>query len=127
MSTSYAKELEAAERAAKKAGEMLRVDFYRKNGARGHGYDADVDIEVEREIRKILLEIHPSWGYRGEETGEIQGTDEEGHRWLVDPNDGTSAYLKGYRGSAVSIALVRDESKVRTRRCLFLWYTARYN
>jgi ADP-ribosylglycohydrolase len=27
---------------------------------------------------------------------------------LVDPNDGTSAYLKGYRGSAVSIALLRD-------------------
>ena len=29
------------------------------------------------------------------------------HIWLVDPNDGTSAYLKGWRGSAVSIALVR--------------------
>lgn len=28
--------------------------------------------------------------------------------WLVDPNDGTSAYLKGWRGSAVSIAALRD-------------------
>src|SRR5262249_32275291 len=28
--------------------------------------------------------------------------------WLVDPNDGTSAYLRGFRGSAVSVAAVRD-------------------
>ncbi len=28
--------------------------------------------------------------------------------WLIDPNDGTSAYLKGWRGSSVSIALLRD-------------------
>jgi fructose-1,6-bisphosphatase/inositol monophosphatase family enzyme len=28
--------------------------------------------------------------------------------WLVDPHDGTSAFLAGERGSAVSIALLRD-------------------
>ena len=35
-----------------------------------------------------------------------KGTDP--HVWLVDPNDGTSAYLRGARGSSVSIALVRN-------------------
>ncbi|MCY2991196.1 MAG: hypothetical protein NTY19_25460 [Planctomycetota bacterium] len=43
----------------------------------------------------------------GEETGTASGGDTE-HIWLVDPNDGTSAYLKGWRGSAVSLALVRQ-------------------
>jgi len=45
--------------------------------------------------------------YRGEETPFHAGS-EARHTWLVDPNDATSAYLKGYRGSAVSIALLRD-------------------
>ena len=29
-----------------------------------------------------------------------------GRTWIVDPNDGTKAFLRGHRGSAVSIALV---------------------
>jgi ADP-ribosylglycohydrolase/fructose-1,6-bisphosphatase/inositol monophosphatase family enzyme len=63
-----------------------------------------VDEEAERVIRQHLLDAFPGWGYRGEETGSVAGA--EPFQWLVDPNDGTSAYLKGWRGSAVSIALL---------------------
>ena len=34
--------------------------------------------------------------------------DAEHHLWLVDPQDGTSAAEKGFRGAAVSIALLRN-------------------
>ncbi|MGH9629375.1 MAG: inositol monophosphatase family protein, partial [Bryobacteraceae bacterium] len=34
--------------------------------------------------------------------------DSREHLWLVDPNDGTAAFEKGFRGAAVSIALLRD-------------------
>ena len=33
--------------------------------------------------------------------------DPQTHVWLIDPNDGTSAFQKGWRGAAVSIALLR--------------------
>lgn len=88
---------------AKEAGAVLREEFHR--GPRGAGDHADVDIEVEQVIRAKLLASCPGYGYLGEETGSQAGN---GSVWVVDPNDGTRDFLKGRRGSAVSIALVRD-------------------
>ena len=76
-------------------------------GPRGAGEHAHADEEAEARIRDRLLTATPDWSYRGEETEWQEG--EDGHHvWLVDPNDGTAAYLKGWRGSAVSIGLLRD-------------------
>jgi len=102
----YAQSLSVAIEAAKEAGALLRADFYRPGGPRGHGDHADADEEAERLIRARLLDAFP-FNYLGE---ELQRTDrgDPHHQWLVDPNDGTSAYLKGWRGSAVSIGLLRD-------------------
>jgi len=97
--------LGAALGAALEAGKLLREDFHRPGGPRGSGAHAEVDEHAERVIRDRILAAFPA-AYRGEETGPASGGDGE-HTWLVDPNDGTSAYLKGWRGSAVSIALVR--------------------
>ncbi len=112
MKTSYHHELETAIRAARAAGDLLRADFHRKEGAKGSGGHAQADETAEEEIRRMLRELHPLWGYRGEETGTHESEDPDGHIWLVDPNDGTSAYLEGYRGSAVSIGLLRDGKPV---------------
>ena len=43
----------------------------------------------------------------GEETPTRPG-DGSPYCWLVDPHDGTRAWLEGHRGSAVSVALLRD-------------------
>ncbi len=84
---------------------MLRADFHRHGGARGRGDKADADLEAENHIRTRLLQAFPGDGYLGEETGRVAG--KPGSRvWVVDPNDGTRDYLKGARGSSVSIALV---------------------
>jgi ADP-ribosylglycohydrolase/fructose-1,6-bisphosphatase/inositol monophosphatase family enzyme len=99
--------LDAAVLAARQAGALLLADFHRPGGPRGHGSHADADEEAERLIRAALTERFPAFGYRGEETGEAR-MDRRGTFWLVDPNDGTSAYLKGHRGSAVSIALIHE-------------------
>lgn len=98
--------LEVAVAAATSAGDILRRDFHRQGGARGHGDKAEADVEAERAIRERLAAAFPAWSYLGEETGRGQG---EPHApiWLVDPNDGTRDYLKGRRGSAVSIGLLR--------------------
>jgi ADP-ribosyl-[dinitrogen reductase] hydrolase len=71
-----------------------------------------VDEEAEQLIRSRLLAAFPDWGYRGEETGSTGVNPPPQYLWLVDPNDGTASYLQGYRGSAVSIALLRDRQPV---------------
>src|SRR5206468_494355 len=103
----YGEVLALAIQVASEAGAILRADFLQPGGPRGEGQHADADDEAEALIRHGLLSAAPNWSYRGEETGFQEGS-EGRHTWLVDPNDGTSAYLKGYRGSAVSIALLRD-------------------
>ena len=104
----YDRELEIAVSAARAAGALLREDFDRPGGPRGAGAHADADDEAEAIVRRRLLDAFPAYGYLGEETGSTDAADDELHHWLVDPNDGTSAYLRGYRGAAVSIALLRD-------------------
>ncbi|MCI0604434.1 ADP-ribosylglycohydrolase family protein [bacterium] len=101
----YKKELDLATDAALEAGELLRREFHRPGGPRGQRAHAEADDEAEWLIRKRLTESFPQYRYRGEETGSIETADD--HVWLVDPNDGTSSYLRGARGSAVSIGLVK--------------------
>jgi ADP-ribosylglycohydrolase/fructose-1,6-bisphosphatase/inositol monophosphatase family enzyme len=102
---SWQRALDVAVAAAREAGRILLADFHRRDGPRGAVDKADADVEAEGAIRGRLLASFPSWGYLGEETGRAEGAPGE-PIWLVDPNDGTRDYLKGYRGSAVGIGLL---------------------
>lgn len=86
------------------AGRMIWAEFHREGGPRGSGSHATIDLEVERFLRAALLSVH-SCDWRGEEMPRHLS----GHAdvWAVDPQDGTRAFLKGYRGPAISVALVR--------------------
>jgi ADP-ribosyl-[dinitrogen reductase] hydrolase len=98
--------LRAVIAAAEAAGRRLAAEFARPQGPRGHGSHADIDDEIEEELRGRLLELLPA-RWRGEESGVAAGAGGP-YCWLVDPHDGTSSYLAGEPGSAVSIALLRD-------------------
>lgn len=113
MLDSYEGLLNVATEAALEAGKLLREEFLKPGGPSGQHGHAEVDQRAEEIIRRRLMAASPDWGYRGEETapGGIAGADRH-HVWLVDPNDGTGAYLKGFRGSAVSVALLRDGTPV---------------
>ncbi len=99
--------LGVAEEAAREAGEILRRDLHRAGGPRGHVDKADADLEAEHAIRARLGAARPRWGFLGEETG-AHPAPSPGPCWVVDPNDGTRDYLRGRRGSAVSIGLVSE-------------------
>lgn len=105
----YGPALKTAGTAALEAGQMLRTEFQRPGGRRGSGSHAEVDVEAERVIRDRLLGFR-RWSYIGEETGTAFTRGR--HCWVVDPNDGTSSYMAGRRGSAVSIGLLRDGSPI---------------
>lgn len=112
MLEDYTDSLAVATEAALAAGATLRDEFLRAGGPLGSGGHCDADLWAERLIRERLTESFPDWAYRGEETGFRPGALDERHMWLVDPNDGTSSYLKGMRGTSVSIALLRDNEPV---------------
>ena len=108
---SFAPHLDIAIKAARAAGDLLRTDFHLPLGPRGEGDKAPVDTEAEQLIRDILLGARGDWGFLGEETGSVPGAP-GAPIWVVDPNDGTRDYIKGRRGSSVSIGLVWNHRPV---------------
>jgi ADP-ribosylglycohydrolase/fructose-1,6-bisphosphatase/inositol monophosphatase family enzyme len=86
-------------------GAQLRAEFHRPGGPRGARGKAPIDVEIEERLRAKLQALVPC-DFLGEETGLAPGT-LAGYRWLVDPQDGTSEFLNGRRGSSVSVALLR--------------------
>lgn len=62
------------------------------------------DVETEQVIRKLISERYPDHGFYGEETGS-QGLDKE-YLWLVDPIDGTKAFVREYPMFSTQIALM---------------------
>lgn len=71
---------------------------------------SEADLLAERKIREILAPFNPQWGFRAEEEPHLNRMSHSTHHetWLVDPNDGTSAFMKGQRGASISIALIRS-------------------
>jgi myo-inositol-1(or 4)-monophosphatase len=71
---------------------------------------SEMDRASEQLIVSGLLEERPGDGVVGEEGAANQGT--TGIRWVIDPIDGTTNYLYGHPGWAVSIAAEDDEGVV---------------
>jgi histidinol-phosphatase len=62
------------------------------------------DVETEQAIRKVLSARFPAHGFYGEETGK-SAPDAE-YLWLVDPIDGTKAFVREYPMFSTQIALM---------------------
>lgn len=103
--------LEAVEELALEAGRSIRDEFYLPSGPRGFGDKADIDAEVEAFLSERLRALLPGSAVVGEELGE-SGPAGADYCWLLDPHDGTSAFLRGFRGSTVSIGLLHHNQPV---------------
>ena len=91
-------------------GERLRAEFYAPQGPRGRRGSCPLDREIEERLQRALQAL-VSARFCGEECEVTEGT-REGWVWLVDPHDGTFEYTGGRRGSAISVALLRDGQPV---------------
>ena len=96
-------------KAARKAARSLLRDFGEVENlqvsAKGPGdFVSRADTKAEALIREELTEGRPNYGWLGEESAEVKGTDPT-RRWIVDPLDGTTNFLHGLPHWAVSIAL----------------------
>jgi histidinol-phosphatase len=104
---SHSIELEAALEAAEAAACVIR-ELYQKNVAVRLKEDkspvTEADVRAEEAIREVLSARFPSYAFYGEETGR-SGASES--LWLVDPIDGTKAFVREYPMFSTQIALMR--------------------
>jgi histidinol-phosphatase len=102
-------ELQAALDAAEQAAAIARSLFQRNIEVRIKADKSPVteaDVRCEIAIREILEARFPSHGFFGEETGS-RGEGAESV-WLVDPIDGTKAFVREYPMFSTQIALMRQ-------------------
>lgn len=64
----------------------------------------EADVEAEKVIRGIVTARFPGHGFYGEETGTISL--DADHVWIVDPIDGTKAFVREYPMFSTQIALM---------------------
>jgi myo-inositol-1(or 4)-monophosphatase len=108
-SYAYERELQVAREAAIAAGEILQGYF------RDGGYQIDskgknnpvttADFEADSELKQILREAFPTYGWLSEETVDNDDRLTAERVWIVDPLDGTKEFIKGIPEFVVAIAL----------------------
>lgn len=84
--------------------ERLKIDSLKIETKGVHDYVTQFDKESERRIVARLHELLPEAGFIAEE-GTATRTGEEDHLWIVDPLDGTTNFIHGFRTTCVSIGL----------------------
>lgn len=114
--------LRAALQAARAATDLIRTAF-RGNFQVDYKADAspvtEVDIAAEHAIKSVLAAAFPGYGFYGEETGKDHADAE--NLWLVDPIDGTKAFVRGYPIFSVQIALMQRGQLVFGLSCAPCW------
>ncbi|MEM8562039.1 MAG: inositol monophosphatase family protein [Pseudomonadota bacterium] len=98
-------------RAARKVGENIvrasddleRYDVVTKGV---NDFVTEVDINAEKELIYHLHKAYPDHAILGEETG-LNGDEDAEYRWLIDPLDGTTNFLRGIPHYGVSMACLR--------------------
>jgi histidinol-phosphatase len=105
---SHSPELQAALDAAESAAAIARSLYQHNIEVRIKADKSPVteaDVRCELAIREIIEARFPSHGFYGEETGTQRGDAE--YLWLVDPIDGTKAFVREYAMFSTQIALMR--------------------
>ena len=105
----HSPELTAALEAAEQAAVIARALYERNIEVRikeDKSPVTEADVRCEIAIREILESRFPSHGFYGEETGSRDRGAES--LWLVDPIDGTKAFVREYPMFSTQIALMRQ-------------------
>ncbi|TVS03561.1 MAG: 3'(2'),5'-bisphosphate nucleotidase CysQ [Rhodobacteraceae bacterium] len=96
--------------AAEAAGGIAKRHFGREprvwDKGQGQGPVSQADLEIDEMLRERLRRARPEYGWLSEESAEAQGTG--GRRFIIDPIDGTRAYLDGQSGFAHALAVVEQ-------------------
>ncbi len=99
--------LDVAQRAADRAELGIRARYAARNFSVDAKADAtpvtEADREAELAIKDVLRAAFPDHAFLGEEHGREGDSD---YLWLIDPIDGTKAFVRGYPMFSTQIALI---------------------
>jgi len=116
MNEGLDRRLAFAQRLADAAGDVIRPYFRKRidvtdKGAAGF-YDpvTEADRRAEETMRAMIAGKFPEDGILGEELGHKAGT--SGYRWVLDPIDGTRAFIAGQPMWGTLIGLEQDGTPV---------------
>jgi myo-inositol-1(or 4)-monophosphatase len=73
---------------------------------------SEADIAVDEFLRTTLMQNRTGYGWLSEETEDQPERMRCGRLWIVDPIDGTRAFLSGGDDWGVSVALVQDQKPI---------------
>ena len=68
----------------------------------------EADLAVDEFLRTTLMQNRPGYGWLSEETKDQAERMRCGRLWIVDPIDGTRAYLRGGEDWCISVALIEE-------------------
>ncbi len=103
-------------RAAEHAGDIALRHF--QNAPKvwdkdaGAGPVTEADLEVDAYLRETLTQARPGTAWLSEETPDTPDRLGASNVFIVDPIDGTRAFIDGARAWGLSLALVRDGQPV---------------
>lgn len=80
-----------------KAAEAAHVNFVTR-------YDTQIQFFLKERLQLLL----PDAAFYAEEAGEQNGNTQTGDCFVIDPIDGTANFIRDYKKSAISVALLHD-------------------
>ncbi|CAI8228491.1 MAG: Inositol-1-monophosphatase [Glaciecola sp. HTCC2999] len=101
--------LNIAIRAARSAGSVITRGFENRDdlvvtAKHDNDFVTKIDKDAEQAIIEKIKQSYPEHTFVGEEGGVVQGDDT--FKWIIDPLDGTTNFIKGIPHFCVSIALM---------------------
>ena len=106
-----ADDLSLLERAAREAGEIA-LRYWRRDPqvwdkADGAGPVTEADLAVNAHLEQMLRAARPDYGWLSEESPDDPARLAAGHCFVIDPIDGTRAFIDGLAGFSHSLAIAR--------------------
>jgi myo-inositol-1(or 4)-monophosphatase len=103
-----AQDLALIEEATRRAGEIARryygQEYRRWSKSRGEPV-TEADLAIDRFLRERLEAARPDYGWLSEETGRAPERVGAERQFIVDPIDGTTAFLKERPHFSISVAI----------------------
>lgn len=86
------------------------AEAWNKTG--GKGPVTEADLAVNRLCAKMLRTARPEYGWLSEETQDDPAARDRSRIWVVDPIDGTRAYMRGDPDWCIGLAVVEEGEAV---------------
>ncbi len=98
--------LDAAKHAGRMARKYLDAGLQVQEKPDGQGPVTDADLAIDAMLRETLTAAHPDYGWLSEETPDTPDRLSRNRVFVVDPIDGTRAFMDGQPGFSHVISVV---------------------